>query len=144
MKKDNASQSVNEFSYGVIPLKHIEGVWHVLLVQHSHGDHWGFPKGHANPGESPKETAARELKEETGLHIKSYINEEAVKENYHIIRNYGRLLKQVAYYIAEVDGEFSLQYEEVKNGKWVPLSEAHHHVTFQESKNICRYVQSLF
>ena len=36
-----------------------------LLIQHQAG-HWAFPKGHANPGESPAETARREFAEETG------------------------------------------------------------------------------
>ncbi|MBR2812082.1 MAG: NUDIX domain-containing protein [Solobacterium sp.] len=37
-----------------------------LLVRSMEGE-WGFAKGHVRPGESEKETAAREILEETGL-----------------------------------------------------------------------------
>ncbi len=38
-----------------------------LVISSSDGNHWVLPKGHIDPGESPEETAARELKEETGV-----------------------------------------------------------------------------
>ncbi|MDG4797237.1 NUDIX domain-containing protein [Micromonospora sp. WMMD1082] len=34
-----------------------------------HPDVWGLPGGHGEPGESPEETAVRELHEETGLRV---------------------------------------------------------------------------
>ncbi|HUC95359.1 MAG TPA: NUDIX domain-containing protein [Candidatus Saccharimonadia bacterium] len=37
-----------------------------LLIQDSKG-RWTIPKGHIEPGEKPRETAAREVTEETGL-----------------------------------------------------------------------------
>ena len=44
----------------------------VLLIQHIKG-HWGFPKGHVEVGETERETAIREAKEETNLDVE--INE---------------------------------------------------------------------
>ena len=38
----------------------------LLLHATSHGE-WGFPKGHAEPGESPQRTARRECAEECGI-----------------------------------------------------------------------------
>jgi 8-oxo-dGTP pyrophosphatase MutT (NUDIX family) len=38
-----------------------------LVISSSDGTHWVLPKGHIDPGESPEETAARELKEEAGV-----------------------------------------------------------------------------
>ncbi len=35
-----------------------------LLVLHANGNHWDHPKGHAESGESPVETALREICEE--------------------------------------------------------------------------------
>ena len=42
----------------------------VLLIQ-SKGNFWGFPKGSLELGEKVKECALRELKEETGIQLKS-------------------------------------------------------------------------
>ncbi len=38
-----------------------------LIVSSSDGTHWVLPKGHVEPGESPKDAALRELKEEAGV-----------------------------------------------------------------------------
>ena len=38
-----------------------------LVVSSSDGNHWVLPKGHIEPGESPEETALRELREEAGV-----------------------------------------------------------------------------
>ena len=60
-----------EFSFGIVPLQCVNEQWQVLLVQHQAG-HWAFPKGHAEIGEEPKQTAERELLEETGLVAKEW------------------------------------------------------------------------
>ncbi len=39
--------------------------WSFLLMEHI--DRWDLPKGHVDPGESERETALRELHEETGI-----------------------------------------------------------------------------
>lgn len=43
----------------------------VLLVRHTYGRlNWELPGGGADPGESPDETAVREIREETGLEVR--------------------------------------------------------------------------
>ena len=42
----------------------------VLLVRGSENKDWGFPKGHLESGETPKQAAERETMEEVGLAIK--------------------------------------------------------------------------
>lgn len=41
--------------------------WRVLLVNHRKYGKWVFPGGHVEVGESPDDTAAREVLEETGI-----------------------------------------------------------------------------
>lgn len=40
-----------------------------LVVKNKNGRHWGFPKGHMEYGESERQTALREVLEETGLKV---------------------------------------------------------------------------
>ena len=129
---------MREYSYGIIPLKYNDSLngWEALLVQHQ-GGHWAFPKGHANKGESPKETAARELKEETGLTIERFLSDEVLKENYAFFFQKKRILKTVLYYIAAVKGEVVIQIEEISASRWLPLNEATKSMTFTEGKNLC-------
>ncbi len=60
-------------SFGIVPLRRNANAWQVFLIQHKHGRHWGFPKGHAESGEMPEDAAARELKEETNLEITAFL-----------------------------------------------------------------------
>lgn len=61
------------------------------LRKNSHGENtWAFPGGHLEFGESPEETAVREVKEETGLSIQEprftqLTNDIFIKENKHYI-----------------------------------------------------------
>jgi 8-oxo-dGTP pyrophosphatase MutT (NUDIX family) len=40
---------------------------HVLLVRSSRSPRWVLPKGHIDAGETPEETAVREVREEAGV-----------------------------------------------------------------------------
>lgn len=45
---------------------------HVLLVHHTYGRlNWELPGGHGEPGEPGDETALREVREETSLHVRA-------------------------------------------------------------------------
>lgn len=125
-----------EMSYGIIPLCNRDGAWQVLLIQHCAG-HWGFPKGHAEKGEVPQQAASRELNEETGLSVVSYLSEVPLAEKYYFFSRGRRVEKEVTYFLAETQGELVLQHDEIKAAKWVPLSEAQKHITFPAAREIC-------
>ena len=57
-----------EKSCGAVVFRAEEGEIKYLLVR-GHEGFWGFPKGHVEPGESERETALREIREETGLNV---------------------------------------------------------------------------
>ncbi len=55
-----------ERSAGGVVVRPLAGIWHALLIRDPYGN-WSLPKGHIEGGESLRETAAREVEEETGI-----------------------------------------------------------------------------
>jgi bis(5'-nucleosidyl)-tetraphosphatase len=131
-----------ERSYGIIPLRFQEGQWMVLLVQHQAG-HWSFPKGHANPEESPQQAAERELFEETGLTVQHYLSPVPLTEMYHFSFQKQLIHKSVDYYLALVEGQVVIQELEIRTSEWLMLSEAYARMTFKEGKRICQEVMNI-
>lgn len=135
---------MKESSFGIIPLHHSRSGWKVLLVQHGVGGHWAFPKGHAEAGETPQETACRELQEETGLSVIRFISEIPLIEEYSF-RRQGKLInKHVTYFVAEVTtASLLLQEEEISDSQWVPVEAVGDYVTFPAAKALCTQLISL-
>jgi 8-oxo-dGTP pyrophosphatase MutT (NUDIX family) len=46
-----------------------------VLVVSQRGTSWSLPKGHVEPGENPRDTAAREINEEAGITRLTFIKE---------------------------------------------------------------------
>ena len=55
-----------ERSAGGVVVRCLAGIWHALVIKDPYGN-WSLPKGHIEGGESLRETAAREVEEETGI-----------------------------------------------------------------------------
>lgn len=132
-----------EESFGIIPLKQEDGAWQILLILHQGGRHWAFPKGHGNPGETPIESAIRELKEETGLDIDRLLQQEPLTERYQFRRKREIVVKTVHYFPAVVQGDLKLQEEEIRDAKWVPLNDSANQMTFREAKEMCNKMVNL-
>jgi 8-oxo-dGTP pyrophosphatase MutT (NUDIX family) len=86
-----------------------------------------LPKGHVDPGETPEQTAVREVREETGLNGKSHGKLGDVKYTY---RFDGKsIFKIVSFYLLELEsGEIDQLTEamriEVDRAFWLPLHRA--------------------
>ena len=130
-------------SFGVIPLSKKNGTWHVFLIQHRRSGYWGFPKGHAEASETPKEAGFRELKEETNLELEKLLQEEPIMEQYYFSMEGTRVFKKVLYFIAEVKGKPHLQSQEIYDGKWFAYPDALQQVTHQEGKTLLAQVGKL-
>jgi len=122
--------------FGIIPLSYRENYYRAFLIQHLSGGHWGFPKGHSEKGESPKETAERELQEETGMEVIRYLPHPYLVEKYQYKLEEQLIDKTVRFYLAEVTPKYTLQSEEIIQGKWVPLKDLLTYVTFEEERNL--------
>lgn len=129
-------------SYGVIPVRRTkDGEWEVLIIHQFsslRGDsYWILPKGHPDPGETPTETAARELLEETGLQVTSLDTEHPFMINYTFVHDGTRIAKQVTFYIGEVtDGPLRLHETELKEARWCTFAEARELLSHENSRRM--------
>jgi bis(5'-nucleosidyl)-tetraphosphatase len=99
--------TINERSAGVIPYR-VDGdrgllylVLHSATVRNPRA-RWEFPKGGIEVSETPRETAAREFQEETGLTDWAFREGFEQSLSYTYIRRGRKVVKTVIYYIVEV------------------------------------------
>lgn len=122
-------------AFGIVPMLQ-DAQPKFLLIQH-HAGHWGFPKGHADAGETPLQSAQREFTEETG--IANYVLLEGVEfsEQYSFHRDGQRFDKTVVYFLAIVPSpDVSFQAEEIQNYAWLPFEAAIARLTFDGAKRV--------
>jgi 8-oxo-dGTP pyrophosphatase MutT (NUDIX family) len=56
-----------ELSAGGVVVRRLRGGWRLAAIKPGGKNVWALPKGLIGPGESPADTAAREVTEETGI-----------------------------------------------------------------------------
>ena len=124
-------------SFGIIPIHDQAGERRFLLVHQKKG-HWGFPKGHAEPGETPTQTALRELAEETGIEAVRLMGNEIFVERYAFITKKGeRVDKTVTFFIGLVgDPSVTVQPQEVQDHAWLTADQARDRLTFPEAREL--------
>lgn len=107
----------------------------ILILKHKLGGHWSFPKGHVEAGETERETALREVREETGLTIR-------LSQAYREMVSYSPkpgVDKDVVYFLGYADDPRTVrQEEEVSEIRWVNLSDAHEFLTYYNDKQLLR------
>lgn len=96
----------------------------ILLIQDSK-DRWTIPKGHIEEGESPRDTAEREITEETGLKemkVMTWLG----KINFRYRRQNSLVLMSTQIYLVQALGDTDdLKKEEWMNGiGWLKSSDA--------------------
>jgi 8-oxo-dGTP pyrophosphatase MutT (NUDIX family) len=123
-------------AFGIVPILQQNGEYQFLLIQH-HAGHWGFPKGHADPGESALETACREFVEETGIADYTVLENISFSEQYTFVRDDQSFEKTVVYYPAFVRSALvRCQQEEVQNYVWLAHEAAISQITFAGAKRV--------
>ena len=104
----------------------------ILLIQDAK-DRWTIPKGHIEEGESARQAAGREIKEETGLQsidIKHWLG----KINFRYRRQSSLVLMTTEIFLVKALGDTSqLQPEDWMNGiKWFDAMEAVDKVAYED------------
>jgi 8-oxo-dGTP pyrophosphatase MutT (NUDIX family) len=117
----------HERSAGVIPYRTGEDQVLLYLILHSATvrnprARWEFPKGGVEAGESTREAAGREFREETSLVDWSFREGFERTLSYTYIRRGRKVIKTVTYYIVEVKDPSHLakssEHVEDPNGRW--------------------------
>lgn len=102
-------KKVKEKSAGFVTFINDGGVMKVLLLDH--GTHISHPKGHIEGSETKKETAIRELMEETGLSPTDMSDTVLSTIKYTIEKRSKIIDKTVYFYACTASGEISLSDE---------------------------------
>jgi 8-oxo-dGTP pyrophosphatase MutT (NUDIX family) len=115
-----------EVSYGGVVVR---GDDVMVIVPRGRRRVLGLPKGGPNPGESPEQTAAREVREETG--VTASVRERLGQVDYTYRRGGRPIDKTVHFYLCEYeDGDTADHDHEVEDARWMPLADARRRLTY--------------
>lgn len=104
----------------------------VLIIKQVQG-HWCFPKGHMEKDETEKQTAKREIREETGLKVK-IIKGFRKSLSYSPKKN---VMKNVIYFVSKPKGgSLSVQVEELSEIRWVSFDQARRLITYDNDRDM--------
>jgi 8-oxo-dGTP pyrophosphatase MutT (NUDIX family) len=96
---------------------------------------WTLPKGTPDDGETPDQTALREVTEETGLEVR--ILDTIGDIRYRFVRSGRRIDKTVHFYLMEaVGGDLAHHDHEFDEVRWFEISEAEAVMQFPTERDI--------
>ena len=117
-----------EFSAGGVVVRKIRGRWHLAAIRPGgKADVWALPKGLVGEGESPADTALREVTEETG--VRGRLVEKLGDIRYVYTWEGERVFKVVSFFLVRYSsgrlGDITDEFRhEVAETSWLPLAEA--------------------
>jgi len=115
-----------EISYGGVVVR---GEDVMVIVPRGRRRVLSLPKGGRDPGETPQQTAAREVREETG--ISATVRDLLGQVDYGYRRGGRQVAKTVHYYLCEFEsGDTADHDHEVDDARWMPLAEARRRLSY--------------
>ncbi len=130
---------MKEISAGAVICTVENTMLYYLIIKDNHGN-YGFPKGHVEDGETLKETAVREIKEETGVDV-------TILPRFREVAGYvmpNGIEKEVHYFLSFYkNGEPVPQEGEVQEILILPFIKAYELLTFDISKQILEKAHKL-
>lgn len=137
----------SEYSAGGIVYDQQSDGLKILVIQnskinHPNVKHWGFPKGHLEPGETADQAALREVAEETA--VTAIIESKIGDSKYVFTREGQRIFKRVSIFLMKYQsGELQKQVEEISEVRWVTPEEAMSQLTFSNDKKLLKQALKL-
>jgi 8-oxo-dGTP pyrophosphatase MutT (NUDIX family) len=115
-----------EVSYGGVVVRGDEVL---VIVPRGRRRVLGLPKGGRNEGESPQETATREVREETG--VTARVRDRLGQVDYSYRRGGHRIDKTVHFYLFDFEaGDTADHDHEVDDARWMPLRQARRRLSY--------------
>jgi len=131
-----------EQCYGIILIfKEPENMFLILERRETKND-WTFAKGHQEENETPRETALREVEEETGIKDIEILDFPLISEKYEVKKEDKVNLKVNEYFIGYVKNkDVKIQEKEIQSYKWVTFEEALDLFVHERRKEVLRQAQ---
>jgi 8-oxo-dGTP pyrophosphatase MutT (NUDIX family) len=130
----STDRAVQEVSFGGVVVRGERDLL-VITPRGKSRDVLALPKGGANPGETPHQTAAREVLEETGVTVE--ILDALGKVEYWYRRGGRRVFKTVHFHLGRhLAGEPTADGVEVSQAKWIPLADAPRALAYEGERDM--------
>jgi ADP-ribose pyrophosphatase YjhB (NUDIX family) len=159
-----ARKTVHETSAGGVVLRHIRGAWQVAIIEPNiinadtitrrakarpEGTVFALPKGGVDAGETPEQSADREVLEETVVRGTRLFRLTTIRYLY--VRSWGgreRVSKVVSFYLFLYSSGRLGQIrpdmrDEVRRAFWFPLDKAHRKLTYRGEREVLRLAQKI-
>jgi len=104
----------------------------ILLIKDAK-NRWTIPKGHVEEGEEPKDTAEREIREETGLQ-EMLVRDWLGKVNFRYRRNHTLVLMTMHIYLVQGQGNTDRLHPEdwLSDIQWLPATKAVDSIAYED------------
>jgi 8-oxo-dGTP pyrophosphatase MutT (NUDIX family) len=129
-----------EFSAGGVVVRKLRGAWHLAVIRPGGKTNvWALPKGLVGEGESPADTALREVAEETG--VRGRLVEKLGDIRYVYTWKGERVFKVVSFFLVRYSdgrlGDITDEFRhEVAETRWLPLEDAPSVLSYKGEKEM--------
>ncbi len=130
---------MREFSSGIIVFQRsLSERLYLLLHYHYRGDYWDFPRGNIKNGETTRQAASRETREETGLSAEDLIFVEGFEESasWHYRLRGDTVFKRVTYFLAESKRDDVQISKEHIGYRWLGYADALRLLRYKNSRKL--------
>jgi 8-oxo-dGTP pyrophosphatase MutT (NUDIX family) len=149
-KQDNLSTAkittMDQISAGGVAFRWKDSKLEIAIVSIKPKLRWQLPKGIVDPGESPQETAVREVREEAGIETDLIKLIETIEYWYRSLKNGQpvRYHKFVHFYLMEYrSGDVSNHDHEVEEARWVSFEEAIEILEFKSEREVAEKAREI-